>query len=84
MQNVVSITSQGQLTVPKSIRDSFQLGNVSTKAVVSKKGNKIIVEPKKSFWALESSLQSTIRLSDADLKKARDEFSKDWGQKWQK
>jgi len=52
--------------------------------IVSKKGNKIIIEPKKNFWALENSLRSTIKLSDADLKKARDEFSKDWGQKWQK
>lgn len=81
MQNIVSITSQGQLTVPKSIRDSFKIEGVSTKAVVSKKGNKIIVEPKKNFWALENSLQSTVKLSDTDLKKARGEFSKNWGQK---
>ena len=80
MQNIVSITSQGQLTIPKSMRDLFGIKG-SVKAVLRKMGDTIVVTPKKDFWALEGSLQSKIRLSDSDLGKARKEFSKKWGKK---
>lgn len=77
MQNIVSITSQGQLTIPKSIRKSFGIKR-STKAVIKRMGNKIIVEPKSDFWSLAGSLSSKIKLSDSELRKARKEFSKSW------
>lgn len=78
MQNIVSITSQGQLTIPRSIRKSFGMKQ-STKAVIEKVGNKIIVEPRGDFWSLAGSLSSKIKLSDSQLKEARKEFSKGWG-----
>ncbi len=77
MQDIVSITSQGQLTIPVSIRKFFNIKG-STKAVIRKEGNLIIVEPKKDFWSLEGSLSSEIKLSDEELKKARESFSKIW------
>jgi len=48
MKTVVSITSQGQLTIPIKIRKSLQIKG-ATKAVLEKQGNKIIIEPKKAF-----------------------------------
>ncbi len=77
MAQAVSITSQGQLTIPKSIRDSFGIHGM-VKAFIKKEGNKIIVEPKTDFWSLPGSLKSEISLSDKELKKARQDFSKKW------
>jgi len=77
MQEIVSITSQGQLTVPVSIRQAFGIKG-STKAVIRKEGKHIVVEPKKDFWSLPSSLASHVKLSDEELKKARESFSKKW------
>lgn len=77
MQNIVSITSQGQLTIPMSIRRSFGIKG-SVKAIIRKEKNLIIVEPKKDFWSLEGSLASDVKLSDKELKEARESFSKNW------
>lgn len=80
MQQIVSITSQGQITIPKFIRDAFGIKG-SVKAVIEKKGNTIIVRPKDDFWSLEGSLKSSVTLSDKELKKARKSFAQDWGEK---
>lgn len=80
MQSVVSITSQGQLTIPQSIRKSLGIKK-ATKATIEIKGNSIVVKPKKDFWSLEGALKSDIVLSDIDLQKARGKFSKTWGEK---
>lgn len=78
MNYVVSITSQGQLTIPKKIRDYFDIDQTATKAVITKVGKKIIVEPKDDFWSLAGSLKSKIKLTDAELKEARTAFGKKW------
>jgi len=77
MPDVVSITSQGQLTIPMSIRRSFGIKG-SVKAIIKRKKNLIIVEPKKDFWLLEGSLASEVKLSDKELQEARESFSKKW------
>lgn len=77
MQDVVSITSQGQLTIPMSIRRSFGIKG-SIKAVIRKENNLIIVEPKKDFWSLAGSLTSEVKLSDKQLQEARESFSENW------
>ena len=74
---IVSITSQGQLTIPKSIRKAFGI-KAGAKAVIRKERGAIIVEPKKDFWTLAGSLRSKIKLSDAELKAARKAFSEKW------
>ena len=80
MQDVVSITSQGQLTIPKFIREAFGIKG-AVKAVIEVKNNKIIVKPKNDFWSLEGALTSKVKLSDDQLKKARQTFSKNWSQR---
>ena len=77
MAQAVSITSQGQLTIPKAIRDAFGIHDM-VKAFIKKEGNKIVVEPKTDFWSLSGSLESKISLTDKDLKKARQAFSNKW------
>jgi len=78
MQKIVSITSQGQLTVPQFMLRSLGIKG-HTKAIVRKRGNIIEVEPRKDFWSLGGSLKSEVKLSEEDLRKARREFSKNWG-----
>lgn len=77
MQDIVSITSQGQLTIPVSIRRSFGIKG-AVKAIIRKEKNFIVVEPKKDFWSLEGSLASGVKLSDKELQEARESFSKNW------
>lgn len=77
MDGIVSITSQGQLTIPVSIRKYFDIKG-SVKAVIRRVNNVIIVEPRTNFWSLKGSLSSSVKLSDKQLKEARDEFSKKW------
>ena len=79
MTQLVSITSQGQLTVPKSILQSFGIKG-PVKAIVRKKGKVFEVEPKKDFWSLKGSLAGKIKLTDRELREARDAFEKDWAQ----
>jgi AbrB family looped-hinge helix DNA binding protein len=78
MQQIVSITSQGQLTIPKGMRKAFGL-NGATRAVIEKNGEVMVVRPAKSFWSLEGSLASEVKLTDVQLKEAREAFSKSWG-----
>lgn len=80
MHHIVSITSQGQVTIPKSVRKAFGIDRAA-KAVLKKVETGFLIEPKKDFWSLPGSLSSSVRLSNADLRKAREEFSRTWGQK---
>lgn len=77
IQDIVSITSQGQLTIPVAIRESFGIKG-PVKAVIKKVDDVIIVEPKKDFWALEGSLASEVKLTDQELREARASFPQKW------
>ena len=77
---IVSITSQGQITIPKFIRRDFGITG-PVKALISKAGDKIVVQPKQNFWQLAGVLNSKIKLNDAQLKKARTAFGKNWAKK---
>ncbi len=77
MQQIVSITSQGQISLPKLMLQDLGIYG-STKAVAQKVGNTIVVYPKKDFWSLSGSLSSEIKLSDKQLKEARNSFSRNW------
>ncbi len=77
MQQIVSITSQGQISLPKLMLQDLGIYG-ATKAIAQKVDDYIIVRPKQDFWSLEGSLKSNIVLSDKELRKARDSFSKNW------
>ncbi|MDP3740749.1 MAG: AbrB/MazE/SpoVT family DNA-binding domain-containing protein [bacterium] len=76
-EQIVSITSQGQINIPKSIRKSFGI-RTAIKAIIWKKGDKIIVAPRQNFSSLAGSLRSKVKLNDRGLKKAREAFRKAW------
>ena len=42
----------------------------STKAILTVVDGKIVVEPKADFWSISGSLQSRVKLSDAQLNNA--------------
>ena len=77
MDKVVTITRQGQLTIPRFLLRQFGI-TVSTKAIVRTEGNTIIVEPKNDFWSFKGALRSRVKLSDAKLRLARKAFTKHW------
>ena len=77
MKSIVSITSRGQVSLPRQLLKEFGIVGHS-KAYVRKVGKSIVVEPRKGFVSLSGSLRSRVRLTDAALKKARRSFSKDW------
>jgi AbrB family looped-hinge helix DNA binding protein len=77
MPQLVSITSQGQLTIPKDIRQELGITR-SSKALIRKQDRQIIVEPQADFWALSGSLKSSVALTDQQLQKARQQFSQKW------
>lgn len=76
----VTITRQGQITIPKKIRDALGISSV-TKATIDHVDGTIIVRPKKNFWSLGGSLRGSVHLSDAEMKKARNVFTKAWPRK---
>ncbi|MBU0570035.1 hypothetical protein KKB40_04645 [Patescibacteria group bacterium] len=51
---------------------------IKNNKVITNMTNSIVVKPKKDFWLLENSLSSRVKLSNSDLKKARNKFEKSW------
>lgn len=80
MEKIVSITNQGQLTIPKKFLEDFNIRG-ATKALVRKLGDTLVVEPKHDFWSLSGSLRSKVSLNNKELKKAREAFAKEWPRK---
>jgi AbrB family looped-hinge helix DNA binding protein len=80
MEQIVSITKQGQVTIPKEMRDAFGIHG-AVKAFVQKLGDTIVIKPKKDFWSLSGSLRSNISLSDKQLQETRKDFQKNWPRK---
>jgi AbrB family looped-hinge helix DNA binding protein len=80
MKQVVSITSQGQVTIPMKMREILGISG-ATKAVIERQGDRIIIEPKGDFWSLGGSLRSEVRLSDEELRDARKAFETQWPEK---
>lgn len=52
MMHIVSITSQGQISIPADIRRELGMDR-HKKAVVRREGDKVIVEPVRDFLELE-------------------------------
>jgi len=75
-----TITSQGQVTIPKKIREYYGITQ-SQKVTIERTEKGILVRPKKDFWSLAGSLKSDIVATDADLRKAREKIVTDWPRK---
>jgi len=67
MTYTVTITSQGQISIPIKIREKLGLSK-SKKALVSIEDGKVIVEPVKDFLEFRGSIKTNIRpLSNEEL-----------------
>ena len=60
MQQIVSITSQGQITIPASMRRAINI-NRYNKASVTTENNKIIVEPVTDLLSLGGKLKNRAK-----------------------
>ena len=74
MKHIISITRQGQLTVPRQVREQLGIEG-QTQATLEVVDGTFTVKPSKDFWSLPGSLKSNITLSDEELQKAREAFS---------
>ena len=77
MEQIVSITSRGQLTIPKEFREVFGVHG-ATKAMIRREGDTFVVTPRRAFASLSGSLRSNVKLSDKQLRLARKAFAKNW------
>lgn len=71
MPHIVSITQQGQVTIPKAIRESLKIGK-NAKAIVVEKDNNVIIEPIDDIFTLQGSIKPKTR--PEDFKKMRKMF----------
>lgn len=67
MTYAVSITSQGQISIPVKIRRQLGLSKTS-KAIVSVENDKVMIEPVRDFLAMRGSLKTNKKpLSNKEL-----------------
>lgn len=85
MVYTVSITSQGQISIPAKLRMELGLNN-GNKALVSVENKRLIIEPVKDFLELAGSLKTNKKpLSNQELddivgKAMAEEYAKELGQ----
>lgn len=80
MQQIVSLTSQGQISIPRKMLRHHKITKSGKVMIVPTKTG-WAVEPVADFWSLRGSLKSDIVLTDAQLRKARAEFETKWARK---
>lgn len=67
MVYTVSITSQGQISIPAKLRRKFGLDK-SGKVIISEESDKLILEPVEDFLSLKGSLKTSKKpLSNKEL-----------------
>lgn len=72
MSQTVSITSQGQISIPAKMRRELGFSKTN-KAVVYAEGGKIVIEPVKDLLSLRGSLKSKVKASAAEVRQAFEE-----------
>lgn len=77
IRQVVSLTNQNQITLPVSMVK--KLGKDRPKnMVVYMTGNKFVIKPIPNIRLLAGILKSDIKLSEKQLREARNQFEKTW------
>lgn len=72
MYKYITITSQGQITIPVSFRRKFAL-HTSTKAIIRADGDRVVIEPIPDILALRGVFASKKRFSRAAERRAFEE-----------
>ena len=73
MTYTVTITSQGQISIPAKIRRELGLDR-SKQAIVSVKDDEIIIKPVKDFLDLKGSLKTNIKATPEQTREAFEEY----------
>ncbi|PIU33078.1 hypothetical protein COY29_00185 [Candidatus Woesebacteria bacterium CG_4_10_14_0_2_um_filter_39_14] len=73
MTHIVSITSQGQISIPSRLRRLYGLNKFKKVLIYSAGENRLIIEPVKDLLLLKGALKSARKIS---AKKVRAEFEK--------
>jgi len=77
MEQIVAITRQGQLTIPKKMQRKLGIMG-ATRAKIKLEQGKLIVEPTTDWRSLSGSMKTSVKLTDKQLALARRQFEKDW------
>lgn len=72
MTYTVSITSQGQMSIPAALRRQLGLDK-SRKALVTEEKGKLVIEPIKDFLELRGSLKTKIKATPKQIREAFEE-----------
>ena len=80
MAYTVSITSQGQISIPAPIRRKLGLDK-SKKAIVTEKDGKLLIEPVKDLLELGGSFKTNIKATPKQTRAAFEQWLADEGMK---
>lgn len=73
MSHTVTITSQGQISIPASLRKKLGLDKTK-KALVTEKGGKILISPVKDLLELKGSLKTPISATPSQIRQAFEDY----------
>lgn len=79
MNYLATITSKRQLTIPAELYQQLDFKK-GQKVLVYKVNKGMKIEPKRDFWQLSAGMKSKIKLTDKQLRRARDSFVTAWAQ----
>ncbi len=72
MLYIVSITSQGQISIPAPLRKKMGLDK-SQKALVSEKGGKLMIEPIRDLLELRGTFKTNVLATPSQIRRAFEE-----------
>ncbi|OGE07784.1 hypothetical protein A3I53_02185 [Candidatus Curtissbacteria bacterium RIFCSPLOWO2_02_FULL_40_13b] len=73
MTNIVSITSQGQISIPAKMRRQLGLDKTK-KALISVHNDKILVEPVHDFIEMGGTLKINLKVSSRQIRQAFEDY----------
>lgn len=73
MTYIVSITSQGQMSIPAPIRRKLGMDR-SKKAAITERDGKLLIEPVKDLLDLKGSLKTNVKSSPKKIREAFEEY----------
>jgi len=73
MTNIVSITSQGQISIPAKMRRQLGLDKTK-KALISVHDDRILVEPVRDFIEMGGTLKTNLKVSSRQIRQAFEDY----------
>jgi AbrB family looped-hinge helix DNA binding protein len=73
MTYTVTLTSQGQISIPAALRRKIGLTK-SGRALITEKGGKLTIEPVKDLLELRGALKTDIVASPSQLRRAFEDY----------